>query len=113
MKYCLYFFVFIFIGCTSQNNLQITTQYDKYGAQDSNGKIFIKHQYEMIYPFDERGFAKVIGFRGKYGVIDMQDRIVVDIIYDYIGEFENGKAKIILNAKEGWIDFNYKVIEKP
>jgi hypothetical protein len=110
----LIFLLSILAGCASETqNFEIIKQNNKYGVKDSQGNQIIKYSYDMIYPFDNNGFAIVNNFGGKFGVINSKNEIIVDIIYDYIDNFEDDKAQIILNGKVGYINQFYEIVTKP
>ena len=46
----------------------------------------------------------------KYGLVKLDDEVVVDCIYDYIYPFGDGLAKVFLNGKYGVIDSSGKVV---
>lgn len=52
----------------------------KYGFKDSDGKIVIQPEYDLVTEFNEYGFAG-IKKNGKWGCINLNGEIVVETIY--------------------------------
>ncbi len=95
--------------------LNVVQEKDKFGYADESGKIVIKPNYKVAYPF-ENGKAKVQ--KGdKWGYIDTAGKPVVKIEYDNIEDFKNGIALVKKGKNYGYIredgsiyispDFNY------
>ncbi len=55
------------------------------------------------------GYAKVER-NGKWGIIDMEGKMLVPVIYDQIDNFSEGYAKVTLNGKNGYVSTDAKVI---
>lgn len=60
--------------------------------------------YDCAYTFKD-GYARVEK-DGKYGFIDENGNISIDIKYDYANDFSNGRAKVELNGQKFEIDKN-------
>lgn len=82
---------------------------------DKQGQIVVEAgRYGVIRPFDENGLA-VVQRRGRrlVGLIDTYGKEVVTPIYDQIGAFKQGFAKIRQLGKFGYINKQGKVIVRP
>jgi len=67
----------------------------------------------LVIPPDE--FSNTLGFseglayvkyKGKYGYIDKNEKVIIPFKYDFALNFKNGLAKVKLNDKWGYIDKN-------
>ena len=61
---------------------------DKYGYKDEAGKVVIKPIYDLAYEFADEKYAEVnIGAdysnnkRGKWGIIDIKEKIIIPVKY--------------------------------
>lgn len=74
--------------------------------------IVTKPQYDKIGDF-QNGLAKV-KLNGKWGFIDKDGNLAIELIYDEVDDFNyQGFAKIKLNDKVGYINRNGKVTIEP
>lgn len=74
--------------------------------------IVTKPQYDKIGDF-QNGLAKV-KLNGKWGFIDKDGNLAIEVIYDEVDDFNyQGFAKIKLNNKAGYINRNGKVTIEP
>jgi hypothetical protein len=106
----------------------------KDGLLKDSGEVIIKPIYKRIHNFqgeegryphpnlanihwlhDNKGneYAVVENTDGKFGVIDKQGNLKLKVVYDSIGSFFNGFAKIELNKKFGLIDNEFTIVLKP
>lgn len=89
----------------------------KRGLMDLNGKFIIKPKYADYFYFKE-GLACVClmdesrPYGAKYGYIDENDNTVIPFKYDHALNFENGKARVLLNNEEFFINKNGDRISK-
>ena len=58
------------------------------------------------------GLAVVVNENGKYGYVDTTDKIVIPFKYKRAENFINGKAKVLENNKEYFINKKGKKIIK-
>ena len=65
-------------------------------------KIASKKGYDIIHPYNKKGWAKVERDH-KIGFIDRNGQEVVPCRYDEIYPYEKGLAKVLLNGKFGLI----------
>lgn len=112
MKYLLSLLPLLFTACIHQD-IKITKKYNNYGLEDTNGNILVKHKYKKISAFTKDGFSIVKTYGNKFGIIDINDKFLLEPIYDHIGEFYNSYAKIKIDNKIGLIDKDFRVILKP
>ena len=70
--------------------------------------IFESNEYE--YSADSINYFKVTNKTEKYGLIDHEGNIVIDIIYDSIEIFEDKYIIVSINNKYGIIDFKNQTI---
>ncbi len=87
-----------------KNNFLKIQQNKKYGYLDRNGKIIIKPNYIVLFPFyKDKAIARI---EDKYGVISKNDEVIIPFEFDEIYMNENILLK--KNKKYSW----YKNIEK-
>ena len=115
MKYItILSFAFILNACISNSiDYKITNKYGKDGVVDTKGNLLVKHSYNKIYPFNNKNQAIVSNFKNKYGAIDINNHVILDIIYDSIGQFYGDYASIQIDGKFGLINNKFKVLIKP
>ena len=65
-------------------------------------------KYDFVDNFNN-GFANV-KLNGKYGIIDITGKEVIEIKYDWVDYFNNGFACVELNDKYGIIDITGKEV---
>ena len=115
----MYRFVFCLILCLltgtiqAQNLRMRKASTGLWGYQDDNGAWIIPPIYE-----DANGFFNGIAsvkHNGKYGYINIQNRIVVDFIYDYAYSIEaDGYADVIKNGQKKRIQIlDSKILGSP
>jgi len=124
----------VMAGCTSKNHTTVVSLDNKDGLLNENGKVLIKPIYKKMYKFTEieknkyehpnylnlhwlhsgvNEYAIVKNVDNKYGIITKDGKLKLKVIYDSIGSFFNGYAKIEVNNKFGLIDENFNVVVKP
>lgn len=79
-----------------------------YNIINKKGKVLLKWEFNYIAEFHD-GLAMV--YKGTYhkhisGFINTELRVVINLKYQNAEDFNNGKAKIKLNGKWGYIDKN-------
>lgn len=131
----LIFSVVFFAGC-SNKEVAIVKEKDKFGTIENNGAVAIKPIYDDISSFDdlnnknarlehpnylnlhwlhnyEGNEYAIVEYKGKYGIVSRDNKMLVKPIYDSISKFFNGFALIKLDNKYGYLDKNFNVIQKP
>lgn len=120
-------------GCADKNTAVVTVG-DKKGVVNENGEVQVKPIYKSMKRLDtlstnnydhphylnfhwlhlngER-FAVVRNIDNKYGVIDEDGNLKLKVIFDSIGQFINGFAKVEVDGKYGLIDENLEIVLKP
>jgi len=96
----------------------------KWGFIDKSGSMIIPPNFDDVRPFNNGlsiVFRKTLEYEyeddgytyteieGKYGLINKKGELLLETIYDYIGDFKNGFAKIELERKQGFIDLNGEI----
>ncbi len=84
---------------------------NKYGFEDSNGKLKITYRYDSLLPFTE-GLA-AFKLRGKWGFINTEEEIIIQPFYTKVTPFKNGLSVVSLKRKKGLIGINGNQILKP
>ena len=90
---------------------------EKRGIMDLDGNFIIEPKYSDYIYFRE-GLAAVCiidesrAYGVKYGFIDENDNTIIPFIYDYAQNFINGKARVLLNSEEYFINKNGDRISK-
>lgn len=76
---------------------------ERWGILDFDGQIVVPFQYGYIgYEADEVGFRYRDWKTGKEGYLDGEDfSVKISAIYDFIGEFYEGRAVVIQDGKYG------------
>lgn len=121
-------------GCSYKDSTAVVTETSKDGLIDNDGEVLIKPIYKKMYnlktvndnsyahphyinlhwlKIDEEEFAVVKNIDNKYGIIDKEGNLKLKVIFDSIGEFFNGYAKVEVDNKYGLIDENFEVVLKP
>jgi len=127
--------IVLFTGCsTKQQNQAVVSINDKEGLVKNSGEITIKPIYKSLSKFEDKNFtylhpnhfnvhwiennyevsyALISNDENKFGIINKEGEILIKPIYDSIGRFYNGFAKIELNKKFGLINEDFEVVVKP
>lgn len=120
-------------GCADKNTTIVTVG-DKKGIINKDGEVQIKPVYKDITRLDtisknnykhphyinfhwltlnENRYAIVKNIDDKYGIVDEEGNLKLKVIFDSIGQFINGFAKIEIDGKYGLINEDLKVVLKP
>ncbi len=130
--------IIFFNGCSSklshENQDTVVTVNDKDGLLKENSKVAIKPIYKKINRFEgdferyyhpnyanihwvhnsgDAAYAIVENTDGKYGIINKKGELQLKVVYDSIGRFYNGFAKVEVNNKFGLINEDFEVVVKP
>ena len=125
----------IFSGCGAKfSHDTVVNEGGKDGLLNTNGELTVKPLYKNLKTFkgendkyyhpnyvnihwvhdsSDNSFAIVKGTNDKFGIIDRHGNLKLKMIYDHIGSFFNGFAKIELNGKYGFINEDFEVVLKP
>jgi hypothetical protein len=74
----------------------------KWGYIDTTGNIVIPIKYQEVENFSEN-LARVRQGR-KWGLYDNTGKEIIKPTFDYIGPFVNGKAKVLIEAEEYYMN---------
>ena len=92
------------ISCTFAEDYYIIYVDGKEGLIDKNGEEKIKPIYEYLCCDDiEKGYLVFEGSSGKYGVLDLEGNKILDEIYDWIIDIEDGRFTVELNGEAGYV----------
>lgn len=129
---CLSLLIFI-TGCSNKNTAVVSVN-EKEGLLNNSGDVIVKPIYKRVYALDtinknnyehplyinfhwielsEKKYAVVQNIDSKYGIIDKEGNLKLKVIFDSIGNFFNGYAKVEVDGKYGLINENFEVIVKP
>ena len=80
---------------TFTNGMALVVKDDKYGAIDVNGKIVCPIEYKNALGYSEE-LCAVQSQNGKWGFVDKEGSIIIDLMYDGVSPFEDGVATVII-----------------
>ena len=123
-----------FVGCASKNSKYVgINESQKDGLLSSDSKVVIKPIYDEIGIFkgDHKKYEHphlanlhwlhniedyeyaIVKYNNKYGIINKKSELLLMTVYDEIGPFFNGFAKITENGKVGLINEKFEIVLKP
>jgi hypothetical protein len=127
--------IVLLAGCSTKlQNEAVIHINGKDGLLNEDSQVTIKPIYKSISRFEgddftyqhpnylnihwienesENSYAIVENIDGKFGIINKDGKLELKIIYDSIGRFYNGFAKIEVNNKFGLVNENFEVVVKP
>ena len=79
------------------------------GIINSKGELVVNIENDWIEPFNDRGLARARK-NNKYGLYALNGSLIVDFIYDNIGEFSNGYALVADSNNCTFINEKVKLI---
>ena len=123
-------------GCSSKEEIAIVNEKSKYGVLSNNSEVIVKPIYDELSNFDDRQNKNIktehpnvinlhwlhnysgdeyaiAEYKGKYGVINKNNEMVVKPIYDSIKRLFNGFSVIKLDDKYGYMNDKFEVVQKP
>ncbi|RXJ98620.1 hypothetical protein CRU98_09625 [Arcobacter sp. CECT 8986] len=131
------FAVLAFVGCTSNESLQIVNQNEKFGLYNVNTK---KNQIPVMYDdltlmknynsrneqFSSKNVLNlhwihnrdtkeyfIYEYKNLYGIISEDNKIIFEPIFSEISDFYQGVAVVKENDKYGYINKDFELIQKP
>lgn len=119
MKECLLLLCLIILisGCSSREYTSAITVEQKDGLINNKGEVLVKPIYKKIFHLENltsnKKFVIVKNIDNKYGIIDTDGTLKLKVIFDSIGNFFNGFAKIEVNGKFGLINEDFEIVLKP
>lgn len=86
-----------------------------YGVIDETGAYVIKPTLSNITFLENsnNNYLKIESKKDRFGLIDTLGKLLTPISYDKIFPFKEGKARIMVNGKYGFIDENHLVAVQP
>ncbi len=127
--------IVFFNGCSSKlSHDSVVTVNGKDGLLKDSSEVTIKPIYKKIHTFEgddstyphpnyvnihwientgDNTHAIVENIDGKFGIINKDGKLLLKVVYDSIGRFYNGFAKIELNKKFGLVNEDFEVVVKP
>jgi hypothetical protein len=93
-----------------QGLIPMIDQNGKMGFIDTTGQIVVYYQYEVYYQCEvvsrfSEGLAAVKK-DGKFGYINLEGALIIDLLYDYAHSFQEGVASVEIGGLWGLIDKN-------
>ncbi len=122
IKHLLLYGLSLFVlQAQAQDLIPVKNKKDKWGYEDSNGNLVIKHNYNEALAFVD-GRAKVR--KGdKWGYINTSGQEVIPFKYTEIGTWNDNRAKVAVGGKEkdgvltdakyGFISYTGEILVKP
>ncbi|MFK7774842.1 MAG: WG repeat-containing protein [Saprospiraceae bacterium] len=86
------------------NNIGIVEKGEKIGAIDTDGNVLLECEYDRIHFLEktDNQILQVYKNRSKYGLIDTLAEVAVDLKYDEIGEFSEGRLAVLRKGLWGF-----------
>lgn len=84
----------------------------KVGLVNPTGEIVIDVKYDRMWEVDKDGIAAAM-MDGKWGYIDMNDKVLVPFVYDEVRSFQNGLGKVKRNNLYGFVDTSGREVIPP
>lgn len=122
----------VITGCST--NTTVVTVGDKDGIINDKGEVQIKPVYKKMQRLDTvssntyehphyvnlhwlhvagEDYAVVKNIDNKYGIVDKKGNLKLKVIFDSIGEFFEGFAKVEVDNKFGLINEKFEIVQKP
>jgi hypothetical protein len=93
------------------NGFYFVRKNELWGCYDNRGNNIIPVVYEGIGPRISEGLARVKK-TGKWGFVDLSNKIIIDFKYAFACNFESGKAYVNNDLFAGYINKKGETIEK-
>lgn len=126
--------LFVITGCSQKDKTTVITEHNKDGLINDEGELIVKPIYKKAYYLDnplsndyehphyinfhwihvaDEKYAIVKNIDNKFGIIDENGQLHLKVIFDSIGQFFNGFAKIEVHNKFGLINEDFEIVLKP
>lgn len=126
--------LFLITGCSQREHTTSITVKEKDGLINDDGDVLIKPVYKKVFHLDNptandyshphyinlhwihlngSKFAIVKNIDNKYGIIDKDGELKLKVMFDSVGNFFNGFAKVEVNGKFGLINEDFDIVVKP
>ncbi len=125
-----------FTACSSKKEIVVVNEEGRYGVLDNSGQVVVKAVYDDLSGFDNTEDKNVktehpnlinlhwlhnycgdeyaiAEYKGKYGIVNKNNEMLVKPIYDSISKLFNGFFVIGLDGKYGYMNKEFKVVQKP
>ncbi len=89
-----------------RSGVGIVKQNDKWGTIGYNGEVLLENEFDEIHflKASNNQILRVYVNEEKYGVIDSTGKVVVEVMYEEVGEFNEGRIPVKRNGKWGFMD---------
>jgi len=86
------------------NNIGIVEKGEKIGAIDPDGNVLLSCEYDRIHFLEKTNnqILQVFKNGSKYGLIDTLAEVTVDLKYDEVGEFSEGRLAVLKKGLWGF-----------
>ena len=86
------------------NNIGIVEKREKIGAIDADGNVLLACEYDRIHFLEKTNnqILQVYKNGSKYGLIDTLAEVAVDLKYDKVGEFSEGRLAVLRKGLWGF-----------
>lgn len=98
-----FLFSYDYVRSFSDGLIAVSFNY-KWGYVNTKGKVVIQLKYNMAFSFINKFAIVQNSINDKYGVIDVNEEIIVPFLYDSIRPFERGLAVVELDNCYGCVD---------
>jgi len=92
----------------TENGTSITKSFEKYGLEKDN-VVLIPHIYDYLLYWGEDKYAAQKN--GKFGIIDTQNKVLLDFEYSSITPLKDGRSTIKKGSSQNVIDRHLKIVE--
>ncbi|RXJ93315.1 hypothetical protein CRV00_11720 [Malaciobacter molluscorum] len=131
------FIIFLFVGCTANNSLQIVNQNNKFGLYNvdtnktqiptiyddlilmknynsKNEQFSSKNVFNLhwVHSRDTKEYY-IYEYKELYGIISEDNKLIFEPIFSEISDFYQGVAVVKENDKYGYINKKFELIQKP
>jgi hypothetical protein len=83
----------------------------KYGILNNKGNLIIDCTYDQARGFDKNGLA-LVKINERYGFINMENKLVIPPIHEYVSSFYDGLATVKADGKQKFINTSGKFISQ-
>jgi hypothetical protein len=108
-------FLPLYFGCAENKESDILVRAEselfrvghKWGIKSNDGKIIVEPKWDLIgYPSTLSDNRLVVSKDGKFGFLNSNGVLAIDLIWDYASKFVDGLAPVASEGKYGFIGIN-------